>query len=122
MGALKPPDAIHGKAIDLATEGDRVWFEQNPDRLHRLRDVMPFENNGPVELPPDGMTWKVIVTQIKSGMRFRMLVEMPDDLPNEGVDDKHLTEIIKKAAPPEFKRILKAATKDRKKGSNVQGP
>ena len=84
MDTLNPPDAIHGNAIDLACEGDRVWFEQNPDRQHRLRDMMPFENNGPMELPPYGMTWKILVTQIKSGMRFRMLVAMSEDLPTDG--------------------------------------
>ena len=44
-----------------------------------------------------------------------MLVALPEDLANEGVDDKHLTEIFKKVAPPGVKKILKAAMKDRKK-------
>ena len=51
MDTANPPQAIHSKAIDLACEGDRVWFEQNPDRLHRLRDMIPFEDNAPMELP-----------------------------------------------------------------------
>jgi hypothetical protein len=114
MNTSYPPHAIHGKAIDLASEGDRVWFEQNPDRMHRLRDMIPFENNGPTELPPFGMTWRIIVTQIKSGMRFRMLVALPEDLSNEGVDDQYLAEIVEKIAPSEVKKILKAAVKERK--------
>src|SRR5271169_4451590 len=101
MGTLNPPDAIHGKAIDLASEGDRVWFEQNPDRLHRLRDTIAFENNGPMELPAHGMTWKILVTQVKSGMRFRMLIAMPEGQPNEDDDDQHLADIFKKVAPLE---------------------
>jgi hypothetical protein len=44
MDTPNPPHAIHGKAIDLASEGDRIWFEQNPDL---------------------GTTWRDIVTQIK---------------------------------------------------------
>lgn len=104
------PHAIHGKAIDLACEGDRVWFEQNPDRVHRLRDVIPFENNGPLELPPYSMTWKVLVTQIKTGTRFRMLVALPEDLPNDSFNDEHLAEIFKKVAPPEVKSRYGPAT------------
>ena len=98
MDTLNPPDAIHGNAIDLACEGDRVWFEQNPDRQHRLRDMMPFENNGPMELPPYGMTWKILVTQIKSGMRFRMPVAMSEDLPTDGNDES--------LAPPKAKTLI----------------
>ena len=60
MDTTNPPQVIDSKAIDLACEGDRGWFEQNPDRLHRLRDMIPFEDNTPMELPPDGMTWKVL--------------------------------------------------------------
>ena len=106
MNIYNPPTAIHAKAVDLASEGDRIWFEQNPDRQHRLRDVIPFENDGPIELPPYGMIWKVLVTQIKIGTRFRMLIVMPENLANEVVDDKQLAEIFKKVAPPWVKKIL----------------
>ena len=116
MDTLNPPDAIHGNAIELACEGDRVWFEQNPDRHHRLRDMIPFENNGPMELPPYGMTWKILVTQIKSGMRFRMPVAMSEDLPTDG-NDESFAEIFKKVAPSGIKKILKKAVKDRKRSN-----
>jgi hypothetical protein len=115
MDTLNPPNAIHGKAIDLASEGDRVWFEQNPDRLLRLRDMTPFENNGPMELPPHGMTWQVIVLQIKRGMRYRLLLALPEDPANEDADDERLAEIVKKVAPPFVKKTLKAAMKHSKK-------
>ena len=110
-----PVFAIHGKAIDGASENDRVWFEQNPDRVHRLRDMIPFENNGPIELPPYGMAWKIIVTQVKSGMRFRALVVLPEEWTNEGFDDRGIAEIFKKVAPFEAQKILKAVKKERKK-------
>jgi hypothetical protein len=115
MDISNPPNAIHSKAIDLAREGDRGWFEQNPDRLHRLRDMIPFENNSPIGLLPYGMTWRIIVTQINSGMRFRLPVPLPKDLPNEGFDDKRIAEIFEKVAPPEAKKMLMAAMRDRKK-------
>jgi hypothetical protein len=115
MDTPNPPHAIHSKAIDFAREGDRIWFERNPRRLHRLRDLIPFENNGPMELPPYGMTWRVIVTQINSGMRFKLPVALPEDLPNEGFDDKRIAEIFKKVATPEATNMLKAAMKHLKK-------
>jgi hypothetical protein len=115
MDISKPPDAIHGKSIDLASEGDRVWFEENPGRRHRLRDMIPFENNGPMELPPFGMTWRVVVTEIKTGVRFRLPVALPAELPNEGADDSHHSELLQKVAPPDAKKILKAAAKEREK-------
>jgi hypothetical protein len=102
------PRAIHSKAIDLACEGDRVWFEQNPDRLYRLRDAVPFENNGPLELPPYGMAWRIIVTQIRDGARFRMLVALPESLQTTGLDDKPLATLFKQAWP-DAKKVLKAA-------------
>ena len=51
MNIYNPPTAIHAKAVDLASEGDRIWFEQNPDRQHRLRDVVVFNDPVPVENP-----------------------------------------------------------------------
>ena len=113
MNIYNPPTAIHAKAVDLASEGDRIWFEQNPDRQHRLRDVIPLENDGPI-----WVIWKVLVTQIKIGTRFRMLIVMPENLANEVVDDKQLAEIFKKVAPPWVKKILKAAVKERKRSGS----
>jgi hypothetical protein len=115
MDTPNPPYAIHGKAIDEASEGDRIWFEQNPGRRYRLRNFIQFENNGPHELPPFGTTWRVVVTLIREGVRFRMPVALPADLPNEGATDEHLAAIVDQAAPPDFKKVLKAARKDWKK-------
>ena len=116
MSIHNPPRAIHGKAIDLACDDDRVWFEQNPDRLHRVRDMIPFEDNSPMELPPYGTTWRVIVLQIKSGMRVRLMLALPEELPNECIDEKRLAEILKKiAAPFPAIKIWKAVLKERKK-------
>jgi hypothetical protein len=112
MDILNPPDAIHGKSIDEASEGDRIWFEQNPHRRYRIRDLIQFENNGPMELPPFGMTWRVVVTEIKKGVRFRMPVGLPAELPNEGADDAQLAALLDELAPPDFKKVLKAARKE----------
>lgn len=120
MNIHNPPRAIHGKAIELACNSDRVWFEQNPDRVHRVRDMIPFENNGPMELPPYGMTWRVVVLQIKSGMRFRLVLALPDELPNEAVDEKRLAEILKRPAPFPVKKVWKAVLKERRKAKRPE--
>jgi hypothetical protein len=44
MNIYNPPTAIHGKAIDLACESDRVWFDENP-RVEWLRAVRPLRSS-----------------------------------------------------------------------------
>ena len=84
MDVSNPSDAIHRKAIDEASEGDRVWFEQNRGRKYRMRDLVQFENNRPMELPPFGMTWRVVVTEIKEGTRFRLPSPFRQKSPTRG--------------------------------------
>jgi hypothetical protein len=45
------------------------------------------------------------------------LAALPEDLINEGVDDKRLGEILKTVASPDAKKILKAAMKERKRSN-----
>jgi hypothetical protein len=94
-----PAEAIHGKAIDRACESDRAWFEANPNRLFRLRDMMPYESNGPIEAPPDGMSRRTLVVQVERGMRLRMIVSVPDD--------QQLASIFMPLAPKPFRKLLK---------------
>ena len=54
MNIYNPPTAIHAKAVDLASEGDRIWFEQNPDRQHRLRDVIRSKTTAQLNCRPTG--------------------------------------------------------------------
>jgi len=65
-----------------------------------------------MELPPFGTTWRVVVTEIKEGVRFRMPVALPTELPNEGANDTQLAELVDQVAPPDFKKVLKAARKE----------
>src|SRR4051794_14809898 len=109
MAVPNPPDAIHGKAIDLACEDDRVWFEQNQERGYRLREVEPFEFNGPIGDAPAGMTRRVLVAQAEAGVRFRTPVGLPASLPTEGASDAHLAQIFDQVASPEIKRALELA-------------
>ncbi len=112
MDVSNPSDAIYRKAIDEASEGDRVWFEQNRGRKYRMRDLVQFENNRPMELPPFGMTWRVVVTEIKEGTRFRVALALPAEIPNEGTNDAQLAALVDQVAPADFKKVLKAARKE----------
>jgi hypothetical protein len=100
--------AIHGQSIDRATADDKSWFEGNPDRIFRLRDVMPFENNGPLEEPPDGTTWRALIAQMEPGKRLRAIVAVPAEIQNEA-DDKALGAIFNRVAPKPFRKALKKA-------------
>jgi hypothetical protein len=101
-------DAIHGKAIDRACESDREWFEANPNRLFRLRDMMPYEINGPIEAPPDGMSWRTLTVQVKPGMRLKLLLSVPAESHNEDPDDQQLASIFMSLAPKPFRKLLKS--------------
>lgn len=95
-----PVDAIHGKAIDRACNDDRLWFEANAEREFRLRDPVPFEFNGPVETPPKGSTWRVLVKQVKLGVRLRLPVALPIEAHTQGAEDRHLRPLYKQLVGP----------------------
>ncbi len=62
-----PPPEI-ARAIEAAVADDRRWFEENPSEETRTRPAAPnefwpvFDSNSVV---------KVIVTQVRPGVRFR---------------------------------------------------
>jgi hypothetical protein len=64
------PDAIHGDAVNLACEDDRLWFDWNSDHDYRFREVVlgEFAELGPL---PHGMVWRVLVIQINHEVRGR---------------------------------------------------
>jgi hypothetical protein len=72
-------------AIDRVTDGDCVFFEQNPDRKHRLRlacqaEVEEYEivHGGRPILPPD--YWMFIVVRcVAPGLRMRLRAFMRKD-------------------------------------------
>jgi hypothetical protein len=105
------PQAIHGKAIDEACEDDRVWFEQNENRQFRLREVVPFEFNGPMDEVPTGFRWRVLIAQASEGIRFRMPVALTVLLPTDGATDENLAKLFSQVAPPKIKKLLKKAKK-----------
>jgi hypothetical protein len=106
--------SIHSKAIDRACENDRKWFEDNPERICRLRSAMPYEFNGPVDDPPEGSSWRALVTQIEPGMRVRAQVALPTEIRNEA-DDRQIASIAMPLLPEHLQRLLNARLRKGKK-------
>jgi hypothetical protein len=50
--------------------------------------------------------------QIKSGIRARCVVSLPEQLGNADIDDKQLAKLIQKGGSPELKKILKSVMKN----------
>jgi hypothetical protein len=72
---------IHGVGLFVALspgEADRIWFEQNPRRSHRIRRVLEGEFAG------TDATWAV-VRQLEPGVRHRRGLKLPEGLvlPND---------------------------------------
>ena len=82
--------------VDRVTEADRVFFEQHPDRKHRVRFASEAEIaqleilNGQVTTLPPGIRHFVIVRNVAPGARLRLFVtnregaetglDVPEDL------------------------------------------
>jgi hypothetical protein len=59
---------------------DRIWFEQNPTRSHRMRQLFPGEaDEEAAETPPDHAPI-MLVRQVQPGDRVRALVFIPGDM------------------------------------------
>jgi hypothetical protein len=116
MKDLKPVNAFCDKAGEpggSAPETDRVWFERHPERVHRLRGLVPFESREPLGLPPLGMTWRILVTRGETGGRLRLPVPLPRSVSNEDVDDQQLVLIFDQIAPPDLRKIRAVTMKKR---------
>ena len=87
---MNPAITLFGKAIDRACEADRLWFERHAHRQFRLRNVVPWEFNGPIEEAPPGKAWRVLVAQLKPGVRARSLLAVAAETSNESVQDHQL--------------------------------
>ena len=104
--------------IDRITEADRVFFEQHPDRKHRLRFASDVEIaelevvRGEVMTLPPGMRHFAIVPNVAPGVRLRVFVtnarhattDVPEDL---------TAAIFDAVAPPKVREIegaLRAAS------------
>jgi hypothetical protein len=96
--------------VERVTDTDRVFFEQHPDRKHRLRlasEVEIAQNeilSGEVKILPPGMHHFAIVRNVTPGARLRVFVtnakhagtDVPEDL---------MAAIFDKVAPPNIREI-----------------
>ncbi|MGO4714863.1 hypothetical protein [Bradyrhizobium sp. 2TAF24] len=112
MKISNPPDAPAADAADPEMPGpaadvDHVWFEKNAGRVHRLRDLVPFESFDPLGVPPLGMSWRILVTRVPGGGRLRLPVALPRELPNDAMDDIQLSQLFDRLAPPDAMKICR---------------
>ena len=116
---MKDPNAVNafcdkaGEPGEPASETDRVWFERHPERVHRLRGLVPFESREPLGLPPLGMTWRILVTRVQTGGRLRLPVPLPRNVSNEDADDQQLALIFDQIAPPDLRKMRAVTMKKR---------
>jgi hypothetical protein len=103
-----------GEPGEPASDTDRVWFERHPERVHRLRSLVPFESMQPLGLPPLEMTWRILVTRVAAGGRLRLPVPLPRNVSNEDADDQRLALIFDHIAPPDLRKIRAITMKERR--------
>lgn len=111
-----PVDALFDKAggpDEPTPETDRAWFERHPERVHRLRGLVPFESREPLGLPPLGMTWRILVTRVETGGRLRLPVPLPTGVSNEDADDRQLALIFDQIAPADLRKVRAVTMKKR---------
>jgi hypothetical protein len=61
-------------------DDDRIWFEQNPTRTHRMRMPFPGEYDAEARDAPPGHVLLVLVRQVEPGSRIRPGVYLDNDL------------------------------------------
>lgn len=111
---------IHEKAVDRASEDDRIWFEANPERHFRIRNPIPYEFNERMPDPTPGFTSRTLVAQMSPGVRLRLPCEVLEYLSNETATDAALKTLFRQIAPEQFKKYLemKKAVRAAKKEHN----
>ncbi|MFT6570481.1 MAG: hypothetical protein ACJAWY_002201 [Sphingomonas echinoides] len=92
-------------AVEQAKEMDREWFEDHPGRTIRIRDALPYEFNQPLPQARPGYTWRVIVKEVKIGMRARSPLAARTELRNEDAKETDLERILREVSPDALKYI-----------------
>ena len=87
-------------------DDDRIWFEQNRERSHRVRMPFPGEYDAEAAKAPTGHVLIVLVRQVEPGMRIRPAVSLNADLlplPDDEAVAHALFEVAmrREAVPPD---------------------
>lgn len=84
-------------AEDWASEGDRIWFAQNPGRTTRIRRRMPKEL-------ANSYGSHVLAVQIRPGVRFRQALPQETALALDALPERIVEDFAWQALPTEVAR------------------
>jgi hypothetical protein len=96
--------------VERVTDTDRVFFEQHPDRKHRVRHASEVEiaeleiTYGEVITSPPGHRYFVIVRNVAPGHRVELVVENAEDAETD-VPEEVARVIFDTFATPEVREI-----------------
>src|SRR5207344_187153 len=87
-----------------AADADLAWFEQHPDRIHRIRSYIPGEGGQatPPEVP--GYQLYVLVKQLTPGLLFHTSIRSPRDPPCDC--ENCIANLWKHVASPQLQAML----------------
>jgi hypothetical protein len=114
--------------VDEVTASDRLYFEQHPHRIHRIRSSHPCEiaqheivEGRALTLPP-GMRWYTVVKNIIPGVRARLYAPNYDNAPTDAVDEVTARKVYARLEDPRTQAFEEAlrATADRTSEVTVQ--
>lgn len=98
--------ALQERLVEIATQGDAVWFEKNPDRRIRIRQAVAMEFAETTRQPPVGMQWFALVLEAQPGARMRQPLALPIGFGIDDLDDSALFSLFQQAAPAGAKALL----------------
>jgi hypothetical protein len=71
------------EVLSAASESDRAWFEEHPQRSHRVRQALPGEWPHVMRLPHD-YRLITVVQQMRPGLRLRAAFGIHRELNDDG--------------------------------------
>jgi len=91
-------------------DDDRIWFEQNPTRAHRMRMPFPGEYDAEAHDAPPGQVLIVLARQVEPGSRIRPRLYLSADLlpvPDDEAVARALFEVVTGAEvmPPDVEAL-----------------
>lgn len=98
--------ALQERLIEIVSQGDAAWFEQQPDRRMRMRNAVAMEFNANLGEPPVGMSWRALVVEAQPGARVRQPIALPTSVKNDSFEEQELFALFVQVAPPEAKDII----------------
>lgn len=98
--------ALQQRMIEVATQGDAVWFDGHPDNRIRIRNAVDREFPTDFGPAPVGMSWRAIVLEAQPGVRLRQPVALPLHIGND-LGDHDLFALFMQAAGPDARDMVR---------------